>query len=102
MFELVMRADEALVEPLTEQLIDELGALSASVEDADAAGPHEQALFGEPGMPAARGAWDHSRVVVLFEREVDAQTAAALLLAQHGAAGLRLEALRPVADQDWV
>ncbi len=97
-----MRADEALVEPLTEQLIDELGALSASVEDADAAGPHEQALFGEPGMPAARGAWDHSRVVVLFEREVDAQTAAALLLAQHGAAGLRLEALRPVADQDWV
>jgi ribosomal protein L11 methyltransferase len=102
MFELVMRADEALVEPLTEQLIDELNALSASVEDADAAGPNERALFGEPGMPAARSAWSHSRVVVLFEREVDAQAAAALLLAQHGAAGLRLEALRPVADQDWV
>jgi len=102
MFELVLRADEALVEPLTEQLIDELNALSASVEDADAAGPQEQPLFGEPGLPAPRGAWQHSRVVVLFEREADAQTAAALLVAQHGEAGLHLEALRPVADQDWV
>ena len=53
-------------------------------------------------MPAPRGAWQHSRVVVLFEREADAQTAAALLVAQHGEAGLQLEALRPVADQDWV
>ena len=102
MFELVLRADEALVEPLTEQLIDELNALSASVEDADAAGPQEQPLFGEPGLPAPRCAWQHSRVVVLFEREADAQTAAALLVARHGEGGLQLEALRPVADQDWV
>ena len=102
MFELVLRADEALVEPLTEQLIDELSALSASVEDADAAGPQEQPLFGEPGLPAPRSAWLHSRVVALFEREADAQTAAALLVAQHGEAGLELEALRAVADQDWV
>jgi ribosomal protein L11 methyltransferase len=102
MFELVLLADEALVEPMTEQLIGELNALSASVEDADAAGPDERALFGEPGTPAVRSAWSHSRVVVLFEKEVDAQAAAAMLLALHGAAGLQLEALRPVADQDWV
>jgi ribosomal protein L11 methyltransferase len=102
MFELVLRADEALVEPLTEQLIDELSALSASVEDADAAGPQEQPLFGEPGLPAPRSAWQHSRVTVLFENEAQAQAAAALLLAQHGESGLQLEALRPVDEQDWV
>jgi ribosomal protein L11 methyltransferase len=102
MFELVMRADEALVEPLTEALIDELNALSASVEDADAQGPAEQALFGEPGLPATRSAWNHSRVVALFARDDEAQAAAALLLARHGGAGLQLEALRALADQDWV
>jgi ribosomal protein L11 methyltransferase len=102
MFELVLRADEALVEPLTEALIDELNALSASVEDADAAGPQEHALFGEPGLPASRTAWNHSRVVALFTQESDAHAAAALLVAQHGSSGLQLEALRPVADQDWV
>jgi ribosomal protein L11 methyltransferase len=102
MFELVLRADEALVEPLTEALIDQLNALSAAVEDADAAGPQEQALFGEPGLPAPRAAWQHSRVVALFSHEADAQAAAALLVARHGASGLHLEALRPLAEQDWV
>jgi ribosomal protein L11 methyltransferase len=102
MVELVLRAEEALVEPLTETLIDELNALSASVEDADAQGPQEQAMFGEPGQPAPRAAWDHSRVVALFNHEADAQTAAALLLARYGGSGMQLEALRPVAEQDWV
>lgn len=102
MFELVLRADEALVEPLTEALIGEMQALSASVEDADAAGPQEQPLFGEPGLPAPRSAWSHSRVVALFRNEAEAQGAAALMLARHGAAGLLFEALRPLADQDWV
>jgi ribosomal protein L11 methyltransferase len=102
MFELVLRVDEALVEPLTEALIEEMNALSASVEDADAAGPLEQPLFGEPGLPAPRTAWRHSRVLVLFANEADAQAAAALLLAQHGAGGLQLDALRPVPEQDWV
>lgn len=102
MFELVLLADEAAVEALTEQLIDELSALSASVEDADAEGPLEQALFGEPGLPTPRSAWNRSRVVALFAHEADAQAAAALLLAQHGDSGLHLEALRPVADEDWV
>ena len=101
MFELVLLADEALVEPLTEQLIDELDALSASVEDADAQSAQEQALFGEPGLPASRTAWHHSRVLALFSHEADAQSAAAVLLAHHDD-GLRLEALRPVAEQDWV
>ena len=102
-FELVLLADEPVVEALTDELIDSLQALSASVEDADAAGPHEQALFGEPGMPVPRTAWQRSRVVALFTDEASAQAAAARLLAQHsGHHALRIEALREVAEQDWV
>jgi hypothetical protein len=36
MFELVLRAPEALVEPVSDVLMDELDGLSVSVEDADA------------------------------------------------------------------
>lgn len=102
MFELVLLAGEAVIEPLTDRLVDELQALSAAVEDADAAGPDEQALFGEPGLPAPRSAWRRSRVVALFADEPSAQAAAARLLADGDFAGLQLEALRAVPDQDWV
>jgi len=100
--ELVLLADEATVEALTDELVDALQALSAAVEDADAAGPGEQPLFGEPGLPAARAAWRHSRVVALFADEAAAQAAAAVAIARHGRHAVRLEALREVADQDWV
>jgi ribosomal protein L11 methyltransferase len=102
MFELILVADEAAVEALTDRLIDELQALTAAVEDADAAGPNEQALFGEPGLPAPREAWRRSRVVALFTDEAQAQAAATRLLAVGAHAGLHIEALRAVADQDWV
>jgi ribosomal protein L11 methyltransferase len=102
-FELVLLADEPVVEALTDELIESCQALSASVEDADATGAHEQALFGEPGLPAPRTAWQHSRVVALFADEASAQAAAAHLLAQHGDdRTVRIEALREVAEQDWV
>lgn len=103
MFELVLLADEPVVEALTDELIDWCQALSASVEDADAAGPHEQALFGEPGVPTSRTAWQRSRVVALFSDEAAAQAAAAHLLSQHRSdPTLQIEALREVAEQDWV
>lgn len=102
MFELVLLADESAVEALTDALIETLQALSASVEDADAASAHEAALFGEPGLPAPRPAWRHSRVVALFADQAAAQAAAAVVLAQLGDQGVRIDALREVADQDWV
>lgn len=103
MFELVLLADEPVVEALTDELIDSWQALSASVEDADAAGSHEQALFDEPGLPASRTAWQRSRVVALFADEAVAQIAAARLLAwKSGDPTVRIEALRAVVDQDWV
>jgi ribosomal protein L11 methyltransferase len=103
MFELVLLADEASVEALTDDLIHSLQALSAAVEDADASGPQEQALFGEPGVPMPRTAWQRSRVVALFADESAARSAAAHLLAQHGGAtAVHIEAVREVVEQDWV
>lgn len=102
MVELLLLVPEDVVESVSDALIDELGALSASVEDADADTEAEQALFGEPGMPAPAGGWRRSRVIALFENEQSATEAATLLLAQDWAKDVALVALRPVAEQDWV
>jgi ribosomal protein L11 methyltransferase len=102
MFELLLLAPEDAVEPVSDALIDELGALSASVEDADADTDAEHALFGEPGMPAPAGGWRRSRVIALFADEAAATDAATLLLAQDWAHDVALVAMRPVAEQDWV
>jgi ribosomal protein L11 methyltransferase len=102
MFELVLRAPEALVEAVSDALIDELDALSVSVEDADAGSDAEQALFGEPGMPAPRPGWQRSTLHALFGDEAAASAAAQLLLAQDWTEGLLLQSLQPLPDQDWV
>ncbi len=102
MFELVLRAPQALVEPVSDVLMEELDALSVSVEDADAGTDAERALFGEPGMPVAQPGWDKSTLRALFEQEQQAEQAATLLLAQDWTAGVHLQALEAVPDEDWV
>lgn len=102
MHELVLRVSESLVEPVSDALVDELEALSVSVEDADAGTEAEQALFGEPGMPAPKPGWERSTLRALFEDEAAADLAAAALLAQEWSGGLHLHSMQPVAEQDWV
>ncbi|OYU75668.1 MAG: 50S ribosomal protein L11 methyltransferase, partial [Burkholderiales bacterium PBB5] len=102
MHELVLRLPESLVESVSEALVDELEALSVSVADADAGTAAEQALFGEPGMPAPKEGWQRSDLTALFATEAEATEAATLLMAQDWAADLAVLALREVADQDWV
>ncbi len=102
MFELVLRAPQGLVEPVSDALIDELDALSVSVEDADAGGAAEQALFGEPGMPPPAPGWERSTLKALFETEAAAERAATWLLAHDGTRGLHVQALAALAEQDWV
>jgi ribosomal protein L11 methyltransferase len=102
MHELTLRAPEALVEPVSDALMDELGALSVSVEDADAGTDAERALFGEPGMPEPAAGWQRSTLRALFDDEAQAETAAAQLLAQVWAAGLVVQGLAPMPEQDWV
>lgn len=101
MFELVLLAPEACIEDLSDAL-EALDALSVSVEDADAQTPAEQALFGEPGMPAPKAGWQRSRVVALFPDEAPAREAADLLALQDFFVGCETVGVRPVADQDWV
>ena len=102
MHELVLHASADLVEPVSEALMSELDALSVSVEDADVDTDAEQALFGEPGLPAPREGWQRSTLRALFEDEVRATTAATLLLAQEWAADLHVRAIQAVPEEDWV
>ena len=102
MHELVLRVGEVLVEPVSDALGDELGALAVSVEDADADSDAERSLFGEPGMPAPRAAWQHSTVRALFVDDRQASQAATLLLAQSWATEVQVQALALVPDEDWV
>jgi len=102
MIEVALLAPEALVERVSDALIDELGALSVSVEDAEAGTAQEQALFGEPGLPAPRGSWQRSLLKALFDDEAKATAACTRLLAEDWAADVRVSAFTEVADQDWV
>jgi ribosomal protein L11 methyltransferase len=102
MVELLLLAPETCVENASDALIDELDALSVSVEDADADSAAEQALFGEPGMPAPRSGWHRSIVRALFADEALATEAVTLLLAQEWAREISVRSILPVEDQDWV
>ena len=102
MHELVLRAGANLVEPVSEALMNELEALSVSVEDADHDTDAEQALFGEPDQPAPGAGWQRSNLRALFADEARATAAVTALLAQDWASAVQLQALHAVPDQDWV
>src|SRR5690349_18936477 len=102
MVELLLITPEAQVESVSDALMDELDALSVSVEDADAGTDAEHALFGEPGMPAPQGGWQRSVVKALFASEDAAREAAELLLAQEWATGIEQRSITAVPDEDWV
>ena len=101
MFELRLLCGEDQVETLGDAL-EALDALSVSVEDADAQTDAEQALFGEPGLPAPREGWQRSRVLALFPQREAAEEAARLLQAQDFFAGCTVLGIEEVAEQDWV
>jgi ribosomal protein L11 methyltransferase len=101
MHELTLLAFEAQVDTLTDALM-ELEALSVSVEDADADTEQEEALWGEPGMPVAREAWQRSTIKSLFPNEAQALEAVTLILAQDWATDIHVQGIQAVEDQDWV
>ncbi len=101
MFELNLLCPEDRVDVLSEAL-EALDALSVSVEDADAETEHEQALFGEPGMPPPKEGWQRSKVVALFAKEEEAREAALLLAAQDFFQACEVMSVEAVPDQDWV
>lgn len=95
-----LQAEANQAESLSEALMD-AGALSVSIEDADAGTDAEKPQFGEPGhLPTSL--WDHSRVVALFDTTTPLERA---LVEAANAVGL--PAVPPfscenVAEQNWV
>ncbi|MFY9328735.1 MAG: 50S ribosomal protein L11 methyltransferase [Georgfuchsia sp.] len=95
-----IRTRAELAEALSEALL-ERGALSVSVEDADAGTERETPQFGEPGSPATP-LWDNSKVVALFEPAHDLigiVTAAAHEIGLDDLPDIELE---DVAEENWV
>lgn len=77
------------------------GAISASVEDADAGTEHETPQFGEPGSPTTP-LWERSRVVALFEPADDLIARISAAAGSVGVSDLSTLATEEVAEQDWV
>ncbi len=101
MFELRLQCPQTQVELISDALIA-LDALSVSVEDADAHTDQEQALFGEPNMPAPAAGWLRSHLIALFPDEAQAADAAKLLALQAFFEDCALLSIHAVPDQDWV
>lgn len=90
------RHAEALADALLEA-----GALSASIEDADAGTPNETPQFGEPGSLTTPG-WERSRVVALLDSGTDASALLALCAPNAGFAASPAFTQEDVAEQNWV
>lgn len=101
MVELRLHCPQDQVELISDALMA-LDALSVSVEDADAHTDQEQALFGEPNMPAPATGWLRSHLIALFVDEALARDAAKLLALQPFFENCALLGINLVPEQDWV
>ena len=90
------RHAEALADALLEA-----GALSASIEDADAGTANETPQFGEPGSLTTQG-WERSRVIALLDSGTDASALLALCAPNAGFAACPSFTQEDVAEQNWV
>jgi len=97
-----VEAEASRAEALSEALL-ETGALSVSIEDADAGTAAETPQFAEPGQAPAR-LWSHCRVIALFDPIDRSQLADRI---GEAAATAKMAATPPftveeIAEQDWV
>ncbi|QKV58478.1 MAG: 50S ribosomal protein L11 methyltransferase [Dechloromonas sp.] len=92
--------DASHAEPMCDVLLD-VGALSASIEDADAGTMAEKPQFGEPGSVNSPG-WERSRVVALFEPGADIAALLAQASQAIGLPGVPDWIVEEVAEQNWV
>ncbi len=86
-------------QPACEDALEALGALSVTLQDADAETPDERAIF-EPGVDQTP-LWNRVVLTALFDHDAERATiAAALCRDLPGLQPAQLE-FREVADQDW-
>lgn len=98
--EVALVTDAVHAEAISDALL-EAGAISASVEDAQAGTAFETPQFGEPGSPTTP-IWEQSRVVALFEPAEDLRDRIASAARVAGLAAVPDFTLTEVAGQDWV
>ena len=101
---LKIKADEQNADVISDALMD-LGALSASIEDAFAETPAEQAIFGEPSSEDIHypppGIWQQNVVTAMFDEAMDVvQVTQALSLATEIATFQYSTEI--IEEQDWV
>lgn len=103
--ELVLEVGRDEAEPWSDALL-EAGALSVQAEDADAASPDEQPLYGEPGMPAAQTpgltGWHRTLLAALLDPAQDPLRVLADAARGMGREVPQVHSIRRVDDQDWV
>jgi ribosomal protein L11 methyltransferase len=92
--------DSKQAELLSDALM-EAGALSVSLEDADAGTLDETPLFGEPDHPTAE-LWPHSIAIVLLDEDADVAETLASAAKQAGIPVPVDYTTEVVAEQDWV
>ena len=96
----VLETDSAHADALSDALLG-VGAISVSVEDAQAGTELETPQFGEPGSPTTP-LWLESRVLALFEPADDLIGRIAAAAAVAGIPDLPEITLDEVEEQDWV
>jgi len=90
----------AQTEALSDALMEH-GALSVSVEDADAGTELETPQFGEPGS-SLTPLWENSRVIALFDPQADIAGIASRAALDAGFEATPSFTIEPVAEQNWV
>lgn len=96
---LKINANDCNAEAISDALM-EIGALSASIEDANAETLAEQAIFGEPGDPPP-GIWQQNIVTAMLDENTDIQRILQDLKAATNIAQFSYST-EIIEEQDWV
>ena len=99
--EITMLADADSADALSDALLGG-GALSVSIEDADADTANERPLYGEPGGEPERPTWRHNRMSVLLPPGTDPAQLLAGACAGLSIPPPQIRHQREVEDADWV
>ena len=101
---LKIEATEQTADAISDALMS-IGALSASIEDAHAETPAEQAIFGEPSSADIQypppGIWQHNIVTAMFDETADAAAIINKLCQETGITGFNYNT-ETIVEQDWV
>ncbi len=96
---LKIQANDANADTLSDALMT-LGALSVSIEDANAETQAEQAIFGEPGDPPP-GIWQQNVVTAMLASDADVLQLLGQLEQETGMRGFSYQT-EMIEEQDWV